>query len=98
MTTHQWKSSPGNRGIGYRLKTNTRVLPKKRTITVRVKELTQVKDHHGVIHQCHETDIYPECDIAKIFASIAGTDVLTQHTIDSIKKLGYNIIVKRETI
>jgi hypothetical protein len=42
--------------------------------------------------------IYPVSETAKLFASIAGTITLTQHTIDSIKKLGYNIIVKRETI
>ena len=86
MTTHQWKSSPGNRGIGYRLKTNERILPKKRTITVSIKNV------YG------NRTIYPECDTAKLFAGIASTTSLTQHTIDSIKKLGYNIIVKRETI
>jgi hypothetical protein len=42
--------------------------------------------------------IYPVSETAKLFASIAGTITLTQHTIDSIKKLGYNIIVKSETI
>lgn len=42
--------------------------------------------------------IYPECDTAKVFAGIASTTSLTLHTIDAIKKLGYDVVVARETL
>jgi len=42
--------------------------------------------------------IYPACDTSSLFAGIAGTTTLTLHTIEAIKKLGYTIAVKSETI
>jgi hypothetical protein len=42
--------------------------------------------------------IYPVSETARLFASIAGTTTLTMHTIEAIKKLGYTIAVKSETI
>ena len=37
--------------------------------------------------------IYPVCDTAKHFAELAGTNTLTDRTIDTIKKLGYEVRV-----
>ena len=42
--------------------------------------------------------IYPACDTSNLFAGIAGTTTLTLHTIEAIKKLGYTIAVKGETL
>lgn len=39
--------------------------------------------------------VYPACDKAKIFASIAGTKTLSHSTINSIKALGYTVNVKQ---
>ena len=35
--------------------------------------------------------VYPVCDKAKLFASIAGTKTLTEVTLRCIRKLGYEI-------
>jgi hypothetical protein len=35
--------------------------------------------------------IYPVCEKAKVFASIAGTKTLTEVTLRCIRKLGYEI-------
>jgi hypothetical protein len=35
--------------------------------------------------------VYPVCDKAKLFASIAGTKTLTDSTLMYIKKLGYTL-------
>jgi hypothetical protein len=37
--------------------------------------------------------VYPVCDKAKVFASIAGTKTLTEVTLRCIQKLGYAIRV-----
>jgi len=37
--------------------------------------------------------VYPICDHAKVFASIAGTKTLTETTLRCIRKLGYEIHV-----
>ena len=42
--------------------------------------------------------VYPVFDIAKTFATIAGTKTLKPDTISSIKKLGYEINVQAEAI
>ena len=42
--------------------------------------------------------IYPVCETAEIFASIAGTKTLKATTINRIKALGYKIIVQQEEI
>lgn len=39
--------------------------------------------------------IEPVCEVAKEFAAIAGTTLLTQRTVESIKKLGYRIDVEQ---
>ena len=42
--------------------------------------------------------VYPVCEIAQIFADIAGTKTLKPTTINAIKSLGYKIIVQQEEI
>jgi hypothetical protein len=42
--------------------------------------------------------VYPVCETAKIFADIAGTKTLKPTTINSIKALGYKIVVQQEEI
>ena len=42
--------------------------------------------------------IYPACDKSQIFAQLAGHTVLTQNTIDCIRRLGYLIEVQQETM
>jgi len=42
--------------------------------------------------------VYPVCDKAKLFASIANTKTLGVNTIVLIKKLGYNFEVIGKTI
>ncbi len=48
-------------------------------ITVRVREV------YG------HAKYYPECDSAKVFASIAGTTTLTEQTLRRIKRLGFDV-------
>lgn len=36
---------------------------------------------------------YPVCDAAKLFAEIAGSKTLTPHTLNRVKRLGYQIEV-----
>lgn len=42
--------------------------------------------------------VYPVCETAHIFASIAGTKTLKSTTINSIKALGYKINVQPEEL
>jgi len=42
--------------------------------------------------------VYPVCETAKIFADIAGTKTLKPTTINSIKALGYKIVVAQEEL
>lgn len=39
--------------------------------------------------------VYPVCHAAKIFAEIAGTKTLTFQAIQSIKALGFKVIVQQ---
>jgi hypothetical protein len=48
-------------------------------VTVRVREV------YG------HAKYYPECDAAKVFASIAGTTTLTEQTLKRIKRLGFDV-------
>ena len=51
------------------------------------------------IKSVYGTDkVNPVCDRAKMLASIADTDTLTEHTISNIKALGYMIIVKQDRV
>jgi hypothetical protein len=45
----------------------------------------RVKDVYGT------TKFYPECESAKVFASIAGTTTLTEETLRRIKRLGFDV-------
>jgi len=40
--------------------------------------------------------LYPVCDHAKLFASIAGTTTLVPAAIKKIKALGYEIIIMQQ--
>jgi hypothetical protein len=42
--------------------------------------------------------IYPACDIAKLFARLAGTKTLTRHALETIRALGYTVEIKPQTI
>lgn len=42
--------------------------------------------------------IYPVCDKALLLAKLAGSVTLTRSSIDIIKKLGYEISVKNQTL
>lgn len=56
------------------------------TITVKVKHVYGAKM------------VYPICDKAQIFAQLAGHTVLTQNTLDCVRRLGYLIEVQQEVI
>ena len=43
-----------------------------------------------------EEKIYPACEAAETFASIAGTKTLTPETIARIKKLGYTVALEQQ--
>jgi hypothetical protein len=47
--------------------------------------LIEVKAQYG------NTVIYPACNNAETFAKLAGTKTLTQHTLELIEELGYQI-------
>lgn len=42
--------------------------------------------------------IYPACEQSEIFAKIAGSQTLTQQTIDYMKQLGIQFIIESQTI
>jgi len=42
--------------------------------------------------------VYPECDKSKIFAQMAGHTVLTDNTLDCVRRLGYLIEVIQEKV
>jgi hypothetical protein len=42
--------------------------------------------------------IYPACTKSKLLADIAGTKTFTNRALDSIKALGYQIIVKQQEV
>jgi hypothetical protein len=52
------------------------------------KIIVEVKSVYG------NEAIYPVCDDAKLFASLAGTKTLTRPALEIIKKLGYAVEVK----
>ncbi len=49
----------------------------------------RIKQQYG------QTVIQPSNDVAAEFAKIAGTKLLTQQTIESMKKLGYTVEVEQ---
>lgn len=48
-----------------------------------------------VRHVYGERRVYPHCEKSKLFASIAGTKTLTDHTLCQIKALGYWVEVEQ---
>ena len=42
--------------------------------------------------------IYPACSKSKLLADLAGTKTFTNRALDSIKALGYSIIVKQQEV
>lgn len=61
-------------------------IPGQPSITVRIK------DQYG------KAVFYPSCPASHIFASIAGTNTLTQPTLQRIKSLGYQINVEQQKV
>lgn len=51
-----------------------------------------MRDVYGV------TKFYPECEKARVFASIAGTRTLTESTLRNIIKLGYRVTVQTPSV
>lgn len=49
-----------------------------------------------IVNQYGQRRIQPVCGRAQLFAEIACTATLTDHTIAAIKKLGYTINVERQ--
>lgn len=54
--------------------------------------LVSIKNVYGV------DTVYPECDKAKLFALLCGTKTLTHYALCQIEQLGYNIVVKQQTL
>lgn len=54
--------------------------------------VVKAKDVYG------QMKFYPECDKARVFASIAGTTTLTQDTLRKIVRLGYRVTVQTPEI
>ncbi len=42
--------------------------------------------------------IYPVCDAAKQFAALTGKITLSRQNLDAIKKMGYEVRVKEQTL
>ena len=49
-----------------------------------------IKSVYGSVYG--EDKVYPVCDKAKTFASIAGTTTLTHNTLCLVERLGYEIV------
>lgn len=49
--------------------------------------IVRIKNVYG------EEKVYPVCEKARLFASIAGTRTLTPVTLHEVRKLGYTITV-----
>jgi hypothetical protein len=50
-----------------------------------MKIVIEKKSVYGAVN------IYPVCQTAKFFASLAGTKTLTQHAVELIKRAGYEV-------
>ena len=57
-----------------------------------MKILVQIKSVYG------NERIYPICENAKLFASIAGTATLTREVLAKIKQLGYTVEVESQKL
>ncbi len=57
-----------------------------------MKILVSIRNVYGT------NTVYPECETAKTFASLCGTKTLTFSSLEKIKKLGYVVEVKQQTI
>ena len=57
-----------------------------RTITMQIT--VQIKSVYG------RDLVYPVCCKSRAFAAIAGTDTLTEFTVNKIKSLGYKVLVE----
>lgn len=42
--------------------------------------------------------IYPECHTARLLAALAGTKTFTPASLETIRRLGYEITVKQQQI
>lgn len=57
-----------------------------------MKILVEVRDVYG------NRTVYPVCNTARLFASLAGTKTLTGHALTLIERLGYLIEVKQKEV
>ena len=54
--------------------------------------IVEIRSVYGV------EQVYPVCDKAKLFASIAGTKTLTHKVMIDIASLGYSVTLKQPTL
>ena len=64
--------------------------PKENSMNLEI--VVKAKDVYG------QMKFYPECDNARVFASIAGTTTLTEGTLRKIVRLGYKVTVQTPEI
>lgn len=57
-----------------------------------MKIIVEIKNVYG------KETIYPACDQSKLLADLAGNKTITVQNLSIIKKLGYQIEVKQQTI
>ena len=51
-----------------------------------------------ITNQYGNRTVYPVCDTALLLAKLAGFKTLPQHTLETIKALGYQINVQQQTL
>jgi hypothetical protein len=57
-----------------------------------MKITVRLKDIYG------KQTVYPVCEAAQLFCRIANTKTLTREILDSVKALGYSVVVEQQSI